>query len=120
MNRKTFILKTKKDIKQWLDEMNINPYTINDDYTIDVNGDVSISYKNIYEIPIQFGNINGYFACNNNNLISLSGHPKKCRNFYCYNNPKLTYEYLSKFDFSFVKGELTTDYDGIDEKWNEK
>ena len=154
---------TKEGIKEWLDEMEIKYYTINKDLTVDVNEDVYISFKNLSEIPIQFGIINGGFYCSDNKLTSLKGCPerikgnfhcddnnletleycpKECRNFYCFDNPnltslegcpeivngnfycfsnpKLTKEYLDNFDFSFVKGNLETNYNDINDKWNNR
>lgn len=67
---------TKEQIKKWLDSLYIKNYTINDDLSVDVNGDVDIVNKNLYDIPIQFGYIDGNFFCQNNELKSLKGCPK--------------------------------------------
>ena len=149
----------KQEIKFWLDSMEIEDYTINEDLTVDVDGDVDLDNRNLIKIPIQFGIVKGNFDCSENQLKSLKGspkeceifdcsfnnleslkgcpkivkgdflcidnnlrslnkHPEKCDEFYCYYNPNLTKEYLENFGFSFVKGNLYTDYDDIDEKWN--
>jgi len=63
-------------IREWLEQMGIENYTINDDGTVDVDGDVNISNKNLTEIPIQFGKVNGNFWCNNNELTTLKGVPR--------------------------------------------
>ena len=96
-------------IEKWLEEYDIKNYTINDDFTIDVNGDIDLLDEDLIEFPdyIQFelvkGYFNcsfcqltslrgvprivkGYFDCSHNNLTSLEGAPKKCHNFYCYSN----------------------------------
>jgi hypothetical protein len=67
----------RAQITKWLDEMDVIGYTINDDFTIDVNGDVDLSFTKLVEFPdyIQFNYVNGYFNCSNNYLISLKGCP---------------------------------------------
>lgn len=75
-----------KLIKDSLDEYGVKNYTINDDFTIDVNGDVNLEGKDISEFPvhIQFGTIKGDFDCSFNQLTSLKGVPKKIEgNFDC-------------------------------------
>ena len=67
------MLKTKEQIKQWLDEMGVINYVINKDLTVDVKGDVNLSYKNLKELPVQFGKVKGNFFCSNNQLKSLKG-----------------------------------------------
>lgn len=56
-------------------EYNIINYTINDDYTIDVDSSVDISYKNLYKIPIKFRRVSGYFWCVGNFLENLENSP---------------------------------------------
>jgi len=98
-------------IKLWLDKMDIQFYTINDDFTIDVKYEVNVSNRGLTEFPdyIQFNEIekgwficsnnfltslkgcpykvNSVFACNNNDLMSLKYCPKYCEIFYCQDNP---------------------------------
>ena len=66
-------------------EYNIKNYTINDDFTIDVNGNVFLSRRNLKEFPeyIQFRVVGGRFDCRNNNLTSLRGCPREVEGFYC-------------------------------------
>lgn len=64
-----------KDIKKWLDEMGIDDYTINNDFTVDVKGLVDLSNLDITEIPIQFGKVTGSFHCTHTKLTSLKGCP---------------------------------------------
>ncbi len=62
-------------------------YTINDDGSIDVNGDVLIGNKELTKIPFNFRNVSCSFWCNNNQLSSLKGAPNSVGDgFYCYNN----------------------------------
>ena len=103
-------------IKDWLDEMGVDHYKINDDYTIDVNTDgVFLSHKGLKEFPdyIKFNKVktfdiddnqfislrgcpeyvSGSFYCSFNELTSLEGCPKKVGvEFGCISNKK----YFSK------------------------
>ena len=80
-------LTDKDKIKSWLDSMSIEDYTINPDLTVDVNGYVDISKKNLTEIPVQFGIVKGTFYCNHNFLTNLIGAPSNIKNsLYCNNN----------------------------------
>lgn len=73
---------------------NIYNYTINDNLTVDVNGNVSLEYKTLTEIPVKFNIVNGYFDCSHNLLTSLKNSPKKVNAFYCYNNQLTSLKYL--------------------------
>jgi hypothetical protein len=76
-------------ITKWLDEMGVTNYTINDDLTIDINGDVDLSHRDLDKFPsyVKFGRVGGYFDCSSNQLVSLNGSPiKVCGNFSCSNN----------------------------------
>ena len=81
------MLKTKEEIKRWLDGMGVTNYTINDDLTVDVDDDVDLRFKNLTEIPVQFNEVKYYFSCAYNQLTSLEGSPRKVGDhFYCHNN----------------------------------
>lgn len=74
-------------IKKWLDEYNIKNYTINDDLTIDVKGEVNLRGFIDKKLPdyIQFRNISVCFKIMDcPNLESLEGCPQKVGgNFDC-------------------------------------
>lgn len=55
------MLKNKNEIKLWLEKMNIKNYTINDDFSVDVNENVNISKNKLTVIPIQFNHLKGGF-----------------------------------------------------------
>ena len=100
------IMKTIHDICK---KYNITNYTINDDGSIDVDGDVYLCNKGLTELPLTFNKVSGDFDCGGNNLTSLKGCPRWIggyfwcsnnqltslkfspdyigSNFYCYNNP---------------------------------
>ena len=87
--REGFKAQRRELIEKWLKENNIENYTINDDFTIDVDEGVSLFRKNLTEFPtyIQFGVVKGKFVCSFNHLSSLRGIPKEVGgNFDCSNN----------------------------------
>ena len=77
-------------IETWLEQQNVQNYTINDDFTIDVDEDINLCGRNLTEFPeyIQFNIVKGYFDCRQNKLTSLRGCPRVVEEeFYCsYNN----------------------------------
>lgn len=70
------MLKTKEEIKAWLEEYSIKNYFIRDNLIVDVADNVNISNKGLLDIPIQFGTIKGYFNCSQNSLTSCKGFPE--------------------------------------------
>ena len=65
----------------------ITNYTVNPDGTVDVNGNVNLSYKKLIRLPLKFGKLSGNFYCSNNQLTTLEGGPTEVGgHFYCYNN----------------------------------
>lgn len=88
-------LKTQSEIKSWLEKLSIFNYTIHDDLTVDVNGDVSLFSKNLTYIPVQFGIVSGFFDCSENQLTSLLGSPTEIgKSFFCSKNRLTSLEYL--------------------------
>ena len=68
----------------------IENYTINDDGSIDVDGNVYLWGYCLTELPLRFNKVSGWFECDDNNLTTLKGSPKWVGDyFYCANN-KLT------------------------------
>ena len=88
------MFKKKETTKAWLESMGIQNYTIHKDLTVDVNGDVDLSAKDLSRIPVQFGIVKGYFTCAQNKLTSLLGSPKAVYSFYCDNNQLTTLKYF--------------------------
>lgn len=56
--------------------MKITNYSINDDLSVDVDGNVYISNKNLTEIPIKFNYIKRNFSCYSNKLTTLEFCPQ--------------------------------------------
>jgi hypothetical protein len=90
---------------------NIFNYTINDDFSINVDGNVDLSGKGLTEVPLNFkivyGNFNlggnrlssligcpdfvsGFFSCHNNRVTSLEFGPKEVSRSYFCNDNRLT------------------------------
>ena len=92
--RKNLGLGKDELIRKWLDEYKITNYTINDDLTIDVDGDVELDCYKEEQLPeyIQFRKVTWAFriyACYK--LESLKGCPKEVGgNFSCCYCGKLT------------------------------
>jgi len=68
----------------------IESYTILDDGSIDVLGDVRLGSLKLTELPLKFNKVSGNFYCHSNKLTTLEGCPEWIGgNFYCGYN-KLT------------------------------
>lgn len=84
----------------------ITDYIINDDYSIDVSGDVNLAYsKGIKRLPLRFRNVTGYFFCMGNSLTTLKGCPEYVGGDFCCSSNKLT-----NMEFSPKKIEGCVDY----------
>jgi hypothetical protein len=70
----------KLKIKYLCLKYGIEGYTINKDYSIDVNNSVYLSNKELKKIPIKFNYVSGNFFCANNQLTSFENFPKKIGN----------------------------------------
>ncbi len=80
-------------VKDWLDMFGIENYTIHDDLTVDVDGDVDLSESSLDEIPIQFGKVLGVFDLDENILETLKGCPEYVGDsFWCRSNNLYTLE----------------------------
>lgn len=66
---------TEQEIHNICKVYNISNYKINSDGSIDVDGNLTIIYRNLYTIPIKFNKVSGDFDCSLNNLISLENSP---------------------------------------------
>ena len=82
----------RAQIVKWLDSYEIENYTINDDLTIDVNGNVDLTHQSLTYFPsfIKFNKVSGYFYCYNNQLISLEGCPIKVGGYFSCSYNQLT------------------------------
>jgi len=80
--------KSKKEIISICKKFEIKNYTINDDGSVDVDGDVLLLERNLSKLPLKFGTVSGHFHCEHNKLTTLEGSPKEVgKSFFCeYNN----------------------------------
>jgi hypothetical protein len=101
--------KTHSEVSDWLDDKKIKDYTIHDDLSVSVKGDVIISNQNLILLPIQFNDIQGSFACQNNQLISLHGMPKKVDLIFNCSKNRLT-----SLEFAPICHSLFCSYNPID------
>jgi hypothetical protein len=111
----------RQEIIKICEKYKIKNYTINDDGSIDVAGDVDLSYIElndksrtidyITELPLRFNKVTGDFDCGNNNLITLKGSPLWVGgSFICsYNNLLTTLE----FSPEYVGGGFYCDANGL-------
>ena len=95
---KEFIMESKRDIHSICDEYGINDYTINPDGSIDVDGNIILSYDfergELSKIPLKFAKVIGDFECDRNQLTTLKGSPKSVGgNFECSGNQLTSLEY---------------------------
>ena len=85
-----YFKESKEDIHSLCKKYGTRNYTINEDGSIDVDGDFFLGGKGLTELPLKFGKVSGDFDCSRNQLTSLSGAPREVGgNFHCYKN-KLT------------------------------
>jgi len=66
-----------------------NNSTINEDGTVDVNGDV-ILLRTSEQIPVQFRNVRGDFSCSGAQITSLKGSPMHVSNAFICSRTKIT------------------------------
>ena len=92
----------------------IENYTINDDGSIDVNGNVDLLWYRLTELPLNFNRVTGYFNCNCNKLTTLKGSPKWVGgSFSCINNRLPSLEFCPDYvggDFYCTGNKLTDNY----------
>ena len=79
-----------RQIEFILNGWNIKDYTINEDGSVDVNGDVDLSFENLDYLPIRFRKINGFFVVNDNNLTSVENFPTYVECYMDISHNKLT------------------------------
>jgi hypothetical protein len=79
--------KKEMNIENICQEYDIQNYTINSNGTVDVDGIVDLSRRNLSKLPLKFGRVTGNFWCHNNKLTTLEGSPVEVGgSFWCYNN----------------------------------
>ncbi len=90
----------------------IKKYTIREDGSLDVFGNVTFFNKNLKRIPLIFNEVTGNFSCSKNQLTTLKGCPRKVgMHFMCQENRLTTLEHCPDFvgmDFDCSHNSLET------------
>ena len=89
---------TKKEIQNWLCEMDITAQVvISVDLKVNVFGVVDLNGKNLTHLPVQFGVVKGHFDCSYNQLKNLDKGPLLIDgSLWCEHNP-LSYWDIQSF-----------------------
>ncbi|MCK9476325.1 MAG: hypothetical protein M0R46_10415 [Candidatus Muirbacterium halophilum] len=75
------------EIDSICEKYNIKNYIINEDGSIDVDGNVNLYDEKLKVLPLKFRNVSGDFECGDNQLTSLDGSPQSVGgDFYCISN----------------------------------
>jgi hypothetical protein len=89
-------------------------YTVNDDGSIDVDGNVDLSVEILTELPLRFNKVTGYFTCSSNKLTTLKGCPRYVGDYFsCINNRLTNLEFCPDYvggDFYCTGNNLTDNY----------
>ncbi len=100
---------TIEEICNWY---KIENYLMNQDGSIDVDGNVDLSSRDLTHLPLRFRRIMGHFNINNNQLITLYGGPIAVGgNFNCFNNELIDFKGAPKWiggDFYSYFNKLTS------------
>lgn len=81
---------SKSEVDRLCEKYEINVYTINDDLSIDVFGNVDLKRLNLPYIPLKFNKVTGTFNCSGNKLTSLEGTPREVGSSFACAQNKLT------------------------------
>jgi len=79
-----------EDIHKICKKYGIKNYTINNDGTIDVDGDVYLWRKGFTKLPLKFNHVSGDFSCHYNKLTTLEGGPQSVGGDFVCSYNKLT------------------------------
>ena len=95
---KNFRIMNREYIELWLDKYKVVDYVINEDLSVDINGDVDLDGYELREIGVKFRVVSGDFNCYNNKLDTLRGCPERVGgSFHCTNNILTSLEYCPKY-----------------------
>lgn len=104
---------SEREIIKLCGRWNIRKFTINDDYSIDVIGDVFFgSPIESGELPLKFRNVEGNFYCSSIGLTTLKGCPNNITGYFdCSSNRLTSLEYSPNFigdDFLFYNNQISS------------
>jgi len=84
---------TREEVIQVCEKYEIKNYTINDDLSIYVDGNVNLTSNGLEYLPLKFNYVGGGFSCSNNRLKTLEGGPQTVNgDFNCHSNLLKTLE----------------------------
>jgi len=90
----------------------IESYTVNEDGSIDVDGNVNLNAKFLKKLPLKFNKVTGDFYCAHNYLTSLEGAPQYVGgSFNCSANELISLKHCPKHvggDFNCVDNFITS------------
>ncbi|MCK9475625.1 MAG: hypothetical protein M0R46_06895 [Candidatus Muirbacterium halophilum] len=78
------------EIEAICEKYNIKNYIINEDDSIDVDGNVDLFNKGLKVLPLKFRKVSGNFKCSFNKLTSLKGSPQSVGGWFDCNDNQLT------------------------------
>lgn len=103
----------KNSIQKWFNQMDMGPeeYKINNDFTIDIFGDLNLIGKDLKQFPgyIKFGTIFGSFYAGGNQWESLDGFPDTIEGDLQINSPSLKVYGLNKFTENEIRKIINID-----------
>lgn len=67
---------SEQEIHDICKKYDITNYSINPDGSINVRGNVNLSYMALLKLPLEFNIVHGHFYCDSNKLTSLNKFPK--------------------------------------------
>lgn len=111
--------RTKEDVEQWLiqQQIDIKLCTINEDLTVDVEGDVDLHDHAAMigtEFNVKFRHVWGNFECGANNLTTLEGFaPTDCLKFKAGNNLLTSFKGVPGASNLFLKQNKISSFEGI-------
>ena len=97
-------------INDFCEKYNIKNYTVNDDGSIDVNGDVDLYGLFLGKLPIRFNKVTGNFNCSHNELKNLEGTPRWIDGYFSCVNNKLT---SLEFGPEYVGNDFVCNFNGL-------
>lgn len=98
------------EINDFCSKHGIENYIINEDGSIDVNGDVKITDAKLEEIPIRFNRVEGNYILNTAKLRSLKNSPLYVSGFF-----RAEFTYIKTLEFSpkYIGTDFDVSYNNI-------
>lgn len=88
------MLKTTKQIEEYLASHQIHNFTIDNNLVVNVDGDVVLTDLKLSSLPCQFGVVTKSFDCSHNELRTLKGAPYQVGGYFmCSHNQLSSLEY---------------------------